>query len=89
MANINLSWNAPTTGGSVVEYKIYRKAGTHAAAADITGASDAGFPVTQAVASGTTYVDSSATLGDTYSYTVSASNAAGEGTAASPATATA
>lgn len=89
MANINLSWTAPTTGGSVVEYKIYRRAGTHAAAADITNTSDAGFPVTQAVASGTTYVDGTADGGATYSYTVSASNAAGEGTAATPATATA
>lgn len=89
MANINLSWTAPSTGGSVASYKIFRKAGTHASASTITSSSDSGFPVTEAASNGTTYQDSTATLGSTYSYTVVAANAAGDGPAATPASATA
>lgn len=89
MANINLSWNAPSTGGSVADYKIYRKNGSHTSAAIITGTPDAGFPVTEPVSNGTTYVDPSAAPSTTYSYTVVASNAAGDGPAATPAEATA
>lgn len=87
MANINLSWNAPSTGGSVADYKIYRKAGNHTSASTITTSSDSGFPVTQQASTGTAYVDSTATLGSEYSYTVVAANAAGDGPAATPASA--
>ena len=89
MANITLSWNAPSTGGSVADYKIYRKAGSHTDAATITGGHDTSFPVTEPVSNGTTYQDTTATLGSTYSYTVVAANAAGDGPAATPAEATA
>lgn len=89
MANINLSWTAPSTGGSVADYKIYRKAGNHTSASTITGSPDSNFPVTEAASNGTAYVDSTATLGSEYSYTVVAANAAGDGPAATPASATA
>ncbi|MCE7735752.1 MAG: hypothetical protein GPJ54_12790 [Candidatus Heimdallarchaeota archaeon] len=62
---VDLSWNAPgDNGGSVLtNYKIYRD----------------GTPIATISSATTTYNDTGLTNGDTYSYTVSAINANGEG----------
>jgi titin len=67
---VTLTWQAPAyDGGSAITgYNVYRKAG------------DGPFDLLIAVASGfTTYVDATGAAGTTYSYYVTAVNAAGEG----------
>ena len=90
MADINLEWDAPTDGGSPVEYNIYRVAGSQPNEATIksSGTRIATIPHDSNAAK-QTHEDTGLTLGDTFSYTVGAQNAAGEGLLSEPATATA
>jgi hypothetical protein len=84
MANINLNWTNPTSGGTPSEYKIYRGASGSNASTLVGGSvlATVNHPTNS-------YTDSSATPATTYAYTVVASNAAGDGTPATAAEATA
>jgi hypothetical protein len=68
-AGVLLEWVAPATGGAeITAYKIYRRTGA--------GGTDA--PLATLPASARRYTDTTATATDTYFYSVSAVNAAGE-----------
>tara|TARA_Y100000287_G_C14078022_1_gene284150 strand:- start:191 stop:445 length:255 start_codon:yes stop_codon:yes gene_type:complete len=84
MANINLSWTNPSTGGTPAKYKVFRGAsGTNAATLA------AGSVLAEVNHPTNTYTDSSASAGTTYAYTVVANNSAGDGSPATAAEATA
>ena len=90
MADINLEWDAPTDGGSPVEYNIYRVAGSQPNEATIKSSGTQIATINHdSNAAKQTHTDTGLTLGATFSYTVGASNAAGEGLLSEPATATA
>jgi len=66
---VSLAWTKPADGGSpITGYRIYRATGTGSAAL-----------LTTVTGSATTYRDAGARRGTTYSYTVTATNAIGEG----------
>ena len=90
MANINLEWDAPSSGGTVTEYVIYRVDGVQNDEDVIKASNTANFthPHDPSV-SRQAFQDTTAVLGVTYSYTVEATNAAGPGDLADPANATA
>jgi len=74
---INLSWTAPSNGGSAITgYNIYR------------GGSSGTETLLTRVGTGTTYADSSVTNGTPYFYEVTAVNGVGEGARSNEATAT-
>lgn len=66
---VSLSWTANPSGDNVTNYKVYRAAGTGAAFGSATLIGSAG--------NATAYVDSSVTVGSSYTYFVVAVNAAG------------
>jgi fibronectin type 3 domain-containing protein len=77
-ANVVLSWSPPASNGDapITDYNVYRSAG---------GGPETMFPVGSAL---TTYDDTSAVTGTTYSYRVAAVNATGAGAKSNQLTAT-
>ena len=78
---VNLSWTAPTTGGAVIQYKIF--SGTSANVAT------SGVPDDTVTAPTTTYQDINLVNGTTHYYKVVASNSAGDSPASNEASAVA
>jgi fibronectin type 3 domain-containing protein len=73
-SSVGLTWTPPTDdgGGAITGYRVYRSTG-------------GGTPVLVGSPSGTSYTDTSAVRGTTYSYVVKAVNSAGEGAASNAA----
>lgn len=90
MPDITLEWDAPTDGGSPVEYNIYRING---AMTDEDNIKSNGSKIAtvnhDANAAKQTHTDANLSFGAEFSYTVGAQNAAGEGDLSETATATA
>jgi hypothetical protein len=90
MPDITLEWDAPTDGGSPVQYNIYRINGSQTNEDSIkSGGSQIATINHDANAAKQTHTDADLTFGATFSYTVGAQNAAGEGDLSEAATATA
>jgi subtilase family serine protease len=74
--SVSLGWSAPTTGGGVQSYNVYR------------GVASGGETLLQAGVIGTSYTDSSVTAGTPYFYEVTASNSGGGSSRSNEASAT-
>jgi hypothetical protein len=86
MATVTLTWQPPTSGGPVENYKVYRKAGSGLTEADVK----TGTLLTSSLSSSDrTFDDTTLSSGaGAHSYTVSAINAGGESAGAPPTTET-
>jgi hypothetical protein len=86
MATVTLTWDAPSSGGPVANYKVYRKQGSGFTEAQVK----TGTLLTGTLSSSTrTFDDTTLSSGaGAYTYTVSASNAGGESAGATPETET-
>lgn len=90
MPDITLEWDAPTDGGSPVEYNIYRTNGSETNEDQIkSGGTKIITKPHDANAAKQTHTDADLAFGATFSYTVGAQNAAGEGDLSEAAEATA
>ena len=86
MATVTLTWDPPSSGGPVANYKVYRKAESGLTEADVK----TGTLLTSSLSSSTfTYDDTTLSSNDgAHTYTVTAINAGGESAGATPTTET-
>ena len=86
MATVTLTWQAPSGGGPVANYKVYRVQGTYTDPATVIAGGQIGSDLSSSTL---TYDDTTLSSGaGAYSYTVTASNTGGTSAGATPTTQT-